>query len=153
MFDAIKPPPPLEPQLQRYPDYARQRQMTLGDLLLENRIVFLAGVINDGSAIEIVMKLLYLQYENKQQEIHFYISSPGGSVTGTLAMYDTMQFLECPVATYCIGMAASGGGIPPARGTKGKRFAPPPPQNMVHPPRGPGGGAGSPIQSPAQQRP
>src|SRR5436189_6032282 len=87
------------PVIQRYRDYARQRQMTLGDLLLENRIVFLAGVINDGSAIEIVMKLLYLQYENKNKEIHFYIASPGGSVTGTLMMYDTMQVLECPVAT------------------------------------------------------
>src|SRR5688572_4691951 len=86
---------PFAPQLQRYRDYARQRQMTLGDLLLENRIVFLAGVINDMSAIEIVMKLLYLQYENRNQEIHFYISSPGGQVTSTFMIYDTMQFLEC----------------------------------------------------------
>src|SRR5437773_2234835 len=93
---------PMEPQVQRWRDYARQRQMTLGDLLLENRIIFLSGPIHEGNPgghpIEIVMKMLYLQYENRTQDIHFYISSPGGSVTGTLAIYDTMQFLECPVA-------------------------------------------------------
>ena len=110
--------------------------MTLGDLLLENRIVFLAGVINDMSAIEIVMKLLFLQYENRTQEIHFYISSPGGSVISTLAIYDTMQFLECPVATYCIGMAASGGAILLTGGTKGKRYALPHAKVMIHQPWG-----------------
>lgn len=142
---------PLEPQLQRYRDYARQRQMTLGDLLLENRIVFLAGVINDASAIEIVMKLLYLQYENKQQEIHFYISSPGGSVTATLSMYDTIQFMECPVATYCIGMAASGGAILLAGGTKGKRYALPHSKIMVHQPWGQVGGQVSDIEIQANE--
>ncbi|HEV3257843.1 MAG TPA: ATP-dependent Clp protease proteolytic subunit [Gemmataceae bacterium] len=142
---------PFEPQLQRYRDYARQRQMTLGDLLLENRIVFLAGVINDMSAIEIVMKLLYLQYENRTQEIHFYISSPGGSVTATLSMYDTMQFLECPVATYCIGMAASGGAILLAGGTKGKRFALPHSKIMVHQPWGQVGGQVSDIEIQANE--
>lgn len=142
---------PLEPQLQRYRDYARQRQMTLGDLLLENRIVFLAGVINDASSIEIVMKLLYLQYENRQQEIHFYIFSPGGSVTGTLSIYDTMQFLECPVATYCIGLAASGGAILLAGGTKGKRFALPHAKIMVHQPWGQVGGQVSDIEIQAKE--
>jgi ATP-dependent Clp protease protease subunit len=142
---------PFEPQLQRYRDYARQRQMTLGDLLLENRIVFLAGVINDLSAIEIVMKLLYLQYENRTQDIHFYISSPGGSVTATLAMYDTMQFLECPVATYCIGMAASGGAILLAGGTKGKRFSLPHAKIMVHQPWGQVGGQVSDIEIQANE--
>jgi ATP-dependent Clp protease protease subunit len=137
---------PLDPQIQRYRDYARQRQMTLGDLLLENRIVFLAGVINDMSAVEIVMKLLYLQYENRTQEIHFYISSPGGSVPATLSIYDTMQFLECPVATYCIGMAASGGAILLAGGTKGKRFALPHSKIMVHQPWGQVGGQVSDIE-------
>ena len=68
---------PLQPLLQRYRDYTRQRQMTLGDLLLENRIIFLAGVINEISGIETVMKMLYLQYENRTQDIHFYITSPG----------------------------------------------------------------------------
>lgn len=142
---------PLEPQLQRYRDYARQRQMTLGDLLLENRIVFLAGVINDNSAIDIVMKLLYLQYESKSQDIHFYISSPGGQVTSTLSIYDTMQFLECPVATYCIGMAASGGAILLAGGTKGKRYSLPHAKVMVHQPWGQVGGQISDIEIQANE--
>jgi ATP-dependent Clp protease protease subunit len=142
---------PLDPMIQRYRDYARQRQMTLGDLLLENRIVFLAGVINDMSAVEIVMKLLYLQYENRTQEIHFYISSPGGSVPATLSIYDTMQFLECPVATYCIGMAASGGAILLAGGTKGKRFALPHAKVMVHQPWGQVGGQVSDIEIQANE--
>lgn len=137
---------PFLPHLQRYREYARQRQMTLGDLLLENRIVFLAGVINDMSAIEIVMKLLYLQYENRSQDIHFYISSPGGSVTATLSIYDTMQFLDCPVSTYCIGLAASGGAILLAGGTKGKRFVLPHAKIMVHQPWGQVGGQVSDIE-------
>jgi ATP-dependent Clp protease protease subunit len=141
----------FEPQMQRYREYARQRQMTLGDLLLENRIVFLAGVINDMSAIDIVMKLLYLQYENRSQEIHFYISSPGGSVTATLSIYDTMQFLECPVSTYCIGMAASGGAILLAGGSKGKRFALPHSKIMVHQPWGQVGGQVSDIEIQANE--
>lgn len=142
---------PFVPQMQRYRDYARQRQMTLGDLLLENRIVFLAGAINEASAIEIVMKLLYLQYENRNQDIHFYISSPGGSVTGTLEMYDTMQFLECPVSTYCLGLAASGGAILLAGGTKGKRFALPHAKIMVHQPWGQVGGQVSDIEIQANE--
>lgn len=141
----------LPPRVQRYRDYMRQRQMTLGDLLLENRIVFLAGPIHDGNAIEVVMKLLYLQYENRTQEVHFYISSPGGSVTATLSMYDTMQFLECPVATYCIGMAASGGAILLAGGTKGKRYALPHSKIMIHQPWGQVGGQVSDIEIQAQE--
>ena len=78
--------------------------------------------------------MLYLQYENRNQEIHFYINSPGGSVTSTLAIYDTMQFLECPIATYCMGMAASGAAILLAAGTKGKRFALPHAKVMIHQP-------------------
>jgi len=113
--------------------------------------VFLAGVINDMSAVEIVMKLLYLQYENRTQEIHFYISSPGGSVPATLSIYDTMQFLECPVATYCIGMAASGGAILLAGGTKGKRFALPHAKVMVHQPWGQVGGQVSDIEIQANE--
>ena len=141
----------LPPSIQRYRDYARQRQLTLGDLLLENRIIFLAGVINDISSIEIVMKMLYLQYENRSQDIHFYISSPGGTVTSTFAIYDTMQFLECPVATYCIGMAASGGAILLAGGTKGKRFALPHSKIMVHQPHGGVGGQVSDIEIQARE--
>src|SRR6186713_3421053 len=84
-----------------YQSYQRQRTLTLGDLLLENRIIFLQGEIYDGNANEIVMKLLYLQSENRRKDIHFYINSPGGSVSATMAMYDTMQILTCAVATYC----------------------------------------------------
>jgi ATP-dependent Clp protease protease subunit len=142
---------PFPPHLQRYREYARQRQMTLGDLLLENRIVFLAGVINDMSAIEIVMKLLYLQYENRNQEISFYISSPGGAVTATLMIYDTMQFLEAPVSTYCLGMSASGGAILLAGGTKGRRFALPHSKIMVHQPWGQVGGQVSDIEIQANE--
>jgi ATP-dependent Clp protease protease subunit len=139
------------PVLQRYRDYARQRQMTLSDLLLENRIIFLAGVINEISGIETVMKMLYLQYENRTQDIHFYISSPGGSVTATLQIYDTMQFLECPVATYCLGLAASGGAILLAGGTKGKRFALTHSKIMVHQPWGQVGGQVSDIEIQANE--
>src|SRR2546426_6112358 len=98
-----------------------------------------------------VMKLLYLQYENRNQEIHFYISSPGGSVPATLSIYDTMQFLECPVATYCIGMAASGGAILLAGGTKGKRFALPHAKVMIHQPWGQVGGQVSDIEIQAEE--
>ncbi|MFO0945518.1 MAG: ATP-dependent Clp protease proteolytic subunit [Planctomycetota bacterium] len=138
--------PVWQPRMQRYRDYARQRQMTLGDLLLENRIVFLEGVIDDHSANAAVMKLLFLQYENKKQEIHFYINSPGGSVSSTLAVYDTMQFLECPIATYVIGMAASGAAVLLAGGTKGKRFALPHATVMIHQPHGSVGGQVSDIE-------
>ena len=119
-----------------YAAYQRQRSLTLGDLLLENRIIFLQGEIYDGNANEIVMKLLYLQSENRRKDIHFYINSPGGSVTATLAMYDTMQILTCPVATYCVGLAASGGAVLLAGGTKGKRFALPHAKVMIHQPSG-----------------
>lgn len=141
----------MPPQIQRYRDYQRQRQMTLGDLLLENRIVFVEGVINDAVANITVMKLLFLQYENKSQEISFYINSPGGSVTATLAIYDTMQFLQCPIATYCVGLAASGGAILLAGGTKGKRFALPHSKIMIHQPWGQVGGQVSDIQIQAEE--
>jgi ATP-dependent Clp protease protease subunit len=123
-----------------YRDYQRQRSMTLGDLLLENRIIFLQGEIRSDNANELVMKLLYLQSENRRKDIHFYINSPGGSVTATLAIYDTMQILSCPVATYCVGLAASGGSILLAGGTKGKRFALPHAKIMMHQPWGGVGG-------------
>lgn len=127
-------------------DYSRQRQMGLGDLLLENRIVFLDGQIHDGSANLIVMKLLFLQAENRHQDIHLYVNSPGGSVTATMAIYDTMQFLDCSVATYCVGLAASGGAIVLAGGTKGKRYALPHSKVMIHQPYGSVGGQVSDIE-------
>ena len=136
---------------QAYMDYQRQRQMTLGDLLLENRIVFLQGEIYDGNANELVMKLLYLQSENRRKDIHFYINSPGGSVTATLAIYDTMQMLTCPVSTYCVGLAASGGAILLAGGAPEKRFALPNSKIMIHQPHGGVGGQVSDIEIQAEQ--
>ncbi len=119
-----------------YQQYQRQRQMTLGDLLLENRIVFLQGEIYSGNANELVMKLLYLQSENRKKDIHFYLNSPGGDVIATLAIYDVMQILTCPVATYCVGQAASGAAVLLAGGTKGKRFCLPNSRVMIHQPYG-----------------
>lgn len=134
-----------------YQSYQRQRQMTLGDLLLENRIVFLQGEIYTGNANEVVMKLLYLQSENRRKDIHFYLNSPGGSVTATLAIYDTMQMLSCPVATYCVGEAASGAAILLAGGSKGKRYALPNSRVMVHQPLGGVGGQVSDIEIQARE--
>lgn len=131
--------------------YQRQRQMTLGDLLLENRIVFLQGEIHTGNANELVMKLLYLQSENRKKDIHFYINSPGGDVIATLAIYDTMQILSCPVATYCVGHAMSGAAILLAGGTKGKRSALPNSRIMVHQPHGGVGGQVSDIEIQARE--
>ena len=145
---------PMQPQLQRYRDYARQRQMTLADLLLENRIIFLGSAPETGGSPEIsdflanitIQKLLFLQYENKNQEIHMYINCPGGSVSATLAIYDTMQFLECPISTYCMGLAASGAAVILAAGTKGKRYALPNAKVMIHEPWGQVGGQVSDIE-------
>jgi ATP-dependent Clp protease protease subunit len=143
--------PPLADPLLNYRDYQRQRQLTLGDLLLENRIILLQGVIHDGNANELVMKLLYLQSENRRKDIHFYINSPGGSVSATLAIYDTMQILSCPVATYCVGLAASGGAVLLAGGAKGKRLALPHAKVMIHQPYGQVGGQVSDIEIQAKE--
>ena len=116
--------------------YQRQRQLTLGDLLLENRIVFLQGEIHTGNANELVMKLLYLQSENRRKDIHFYMNSPGGDVIATLAILDTMNIISCPVATYCVGQAASGAAVLLAGGEKGKRFCLPNSRVMIHQPAG-----------------
>jgi ATP-dependent Clp protease protease subunit len=125
--------------------------MTLGDLLLENRIIFLQGEIHDGNANGLVMQLLYLQSENRRQDINFYINSPGGSVTSTMAIYDTMQILSCPVATYCVGLAASGAAVLLAGGTKGKRFILPHAKVMIHQPHGGVGGQVSDIEIQANE--
>ncbi len=150
---------PFDPKNQRFREYMRQRQMTLGDLLLENRIVFLGSspetggnpAITDYLANITIQKLLFLQYENRTQEIHLYINCPGGSVTATLAIYDTMQFLECPIATYCMGLAASGAAIILVAGTKGKRYALPHSKIMVHQPWGQVGGQVSDIEIQANE--
>src|SRR5438094_7589574 len=149
----------FDPRLQRYREYARQRQMTLGDLLLENRIVFLGSspetggnpAITDYLANVTIQKLLFLQYENRNQEIHFYINCPGGSVTATLAIYDTMQYMECPISTYCMGIAASGAAIILAAGTKGKRYALPNSKVMIHQPWGQVGGQITDIEIQAKE--
>ncbi len=134
-----------------YQQYQRQRQMTLGDLLLENRIVFLQGEIYSGNANEVVMKLLYLQSENRKKDVHFYINSPGGDVVATLAIYDVMQILTCPVATYCVGQAASGAAVLLAGGSKGKRFCLPHSRVMIHQPFGGVGGQVSDIEIQAEE--
>ena len=144
-------PPLAGPASQSYREYQRQRQLTLGDLLLENRIILLQGVIHDANANELVMKLLYLQSENRRKDIHFYINSPGGSVSATLAIYDTMQILSCPVATYCVGLAASGGAVLLTGGAKGKRFALPHAKVMIHQPYGQVGGQVSDIEIQAKE--
>jgi ATP-dependent Clp protease protease subunit len=150
---------PIDPLAQRYRDYARQRQLTWGDLLLENRVVFLGSspetggnpVITDYLANLTIQKLLFLQYENKSQEIHMYINCPGGSVSATLAIYDTMQFLECPINTYCMGLAASGAAIILAAGAKGRRFSLPHAKVMIHQPYGQVGGQVSDIEIQANE--
>ncbi len=125
--------------------------MTLGDLLLENRIVFLQGEIHTGNANELVMKLLYLQSENKKKPINFYLNSPGGDVIATLAIYDVMQIMSCPVATYCVGQAASGAAVLLAGGSKGKRFCLPHSRVMIHQPHGGVGGQVSDIEIQADE--
>ena len=151
--------PSYESYVQRYQNYARQRQMSLGDLLLENRIVFLGSspetggnpAITDYLANITIQKLLFLQQENSKQEIHMYINCPGGSVTATLAIYDTMQFLECQISTYCMGLAASGAAIILAAGSKGKRYALPHSKIMIHQPYGQVGGQISDIEIQANE--
>jgi ATP-dependent Clp protease protease subunit len=150
---------PFDAQLNRYRDYARQRQMTLSDLLLENRIIFLGSspetggnpAITDYLANITIQKMLFLAYENKNQEINMYINCPGGSVTATLAIYDTMQFLECPINTYCMGLAASGAAIILVAGTKGRRYALPHSKIMIHQPWGQVGGQVSDIEIQANE--
>ncbi|MBX3442109.1 MAG: ATP-dependent Clp protease proteolytic subunit [Planctomyces sp.] len=137
------------PMAQR--DYTRTRQLGIGDLLLENRIIFLDGPIHDSMANLIVMKLLYLQSENRHQDVHLYINSPGGSVTATLAVYDTIQYLECDVCTYCVGLAASGAAILMAGGARGKRYILPHAKMMIHQPYGQVGGQVSDIEIQAKE--
>lgn len=132
--------------LQNSHDISRQRQMGIGDLLLENRIIFLDGPVHDSSANNIVMKLLYLQHEARKQDIHLYVNSPGGSVTAAMAIYDTMQYIDCDVATYCVGLAASAGALLVAGGQAEKRYILPHAKMMIHQPWGGVGGQVSDIE-------
>ena len=102
--------------------------------LLKDRIIFLGSGVNDEVANAIVAQMLFLQSDNPKADIHFYINSPGGSVTAGMAIYDTMQFVTCDVATYCIGQAASMGALLLTAGTKGKRSALPNSRIMIHQP-------------------
>jgi ATP-dependent Clp protease protease subunit len=116
--------------------YQRYREMTIDELLLENRVIFLVGEINISSATGVIMRLLHLQNQKKGVDINLYVNSPGGSVDDTLAIYDTIRYLSCEVATYCIGRAQSGGAVILAAGAKGKRYALPHARVMIHQPFG-----------------
>jgi ATP-dependent Clp protease protease subunit len=131
--------------------YQRYREMTIDELLLENRVIFLVGEINYGSATGVIMRLLHLQNQKPGTDINLYINSPGGSVDDTLAIYDTMRFLNCEVATFCIGKAMSGGAIILASGTKGKRFILPHARVMIHQPFGGVYGQTSDVQIQAEE--
>lgn len=117
-------------------NYQRTREMTIEELLLEHRIVFMIGEINWSTASRVMMQMLYLDHQRRGQEINFYINSPGGAVDDTLALYDTMRFLGSPIATYCIGRAYSGAAVLLTAGTKGKRYMLPHAKVMMHQPYG-----------------
>jgi ATP-dependent Clp protease protease subunit len=111
-----------------------ERAYDIYSRLLKDRIIFLGGQVNDDAANLIIAQLLFLSNEDSKSDIHFYINSPGGSITAGLAVYDTMRFLRCNVATYCIGQAASMGAVLFAGGEKGKRFILPNGRVLLHQP-------------------
>jgi ATP-dependent Clp protease protease subunit len=113
-----------------------ERSWDIYSRLLKERIIFIGDEVTDQSANVAIAQLLYLQFENKNQDISIYINSPGGSVTAGLAIYDTLQFVTCNIATYCLGQAASMGAVLLAAGTKGKRYALPHARIMIHQPWG-----------------
>ncbi len=113
-----------------------ERAMDIYSRLLKDRIVFLGTAINDDVANAVVAQLLFLQSDDPKSPIHLYINSPGGSVTAGMAIYDTMQFISCDVATYCVGQAASMGALLLAAGAKSKRFVLPNSRIMIHQPWG-----------------
>jgi ATP-dependent Clp protease protease subunit len=113
-----------------------ERSMDIYSRLLKDRIVFIGSPIDDGVANVVIAQMLFLQMEDPKKDIHLYINSPGGVVTGGMAIYDTMNFLQCDVVTYCIGQAASMATVLLAAGAKGKRFALPNARIMIHQPSG-----------------
>ncbi len=113
-----------------------ERVFDIYSRLLKDRIIFLQGGVDDHSANLIVAQMLFLQFDDPKADIHLYINSPGGSVTAGLSIYDTMQYVTCDVATYCIGQAASMGAVLLAAGAKGKRNALPHARVMIHQPLG-----------------
>jgi len=135
----------------QYGQYQRYRQMSLDDMLLENRIVFLIGEISYQRAADVIMKMLYLDNLKRSSEISLYINSPGGSVDDTMAIYDTMRFVSSPIATYCIGRAQSGAAVILAAGTKGRRHALPHAKVMLHQPWGGVSGQAADIKIQAEE--
>ena len=125
--------------------------MDIFSRLLKDRIVFIGTPIDDVVANLVIAQMLYLQMEDPKKDIHLYINSPGGVVTGGMAIYDTINFLQCDVVTYCIGMAASMSTVLLAAGTKGKRFALPNSRVMIHQPSGGAGGQASDIAIAAKE--
>ena len=109
-----------------------ERSYDIYSRMLNERIIFLVGEVDDAMAASITAQLLYLEAMDPEKDIHMYINSPGGSVTAGMAMYDTMKYIKCDVATYCIGIAASMGSFLLAGGTKGKRYALPNAEVMIH---------------------
>lgn len=132
-------------------NYQRTREMTIDELLLENRVVFLFGEINQSSAARITMQMLYLENQKKAQDINLYINSPGGAVDDTLSIYDTMRFISSKVSTYCLGRAYSGAALLLAAGEKGKRYILPHAKVMIHQPYGGVTGQASDIKIQAEE--
>ena len=128
-----------------------ERTYDIYSRLLLDRIVFISGEVNDEMANAICAQMLFLQSQDAKKEISVYVNSPGGSVTAGLAIYDTMQFVTCPIATYCIGQAASMGAVLLAAGTKGRRFALPNARIMVHQPSGGAEGKATDIEITAKE--
>ncbi len=128
-----------------------ERSMDIYSRLLKDRIIFIGTPIDDMVANLVIAQLLYLQMEDAKKDIHLYINSPGGVVTGGMAIYDTMNFLQCDVQTFCIGMAASMSTVLLAAGTKGKRFALPNSRVMIHQPSGGAGGQAADISIAAKE--
>jgi ATP-dependent Clp protease protease subunit len=125
--------------------------MTIDELLLENRVVFMVGEIHQGSAAKVMMQMLYLENLKRGSDISLYINSPGGAVDDTLAIYDTMRFISSPVSTFCMGRAYSGAAVLLAAGTKGKRYVLPHAKVMIHQPFGGVGGQAEDIRIQAEQ--
>ncbi len=117
-----------------------ERSYDIFSRLLKDRIIFLSEDVNQATASLVVAQMLFLESEDPDKEIHFYINSPGGSITDGMAIYDTINYIKCPVSTICVGMAASMGAFLLAAGTKGKRFATPNAEIMIHQPLIGGGG-------------
>jgi len=128
-----------------------ERSYDIYSRLLNDRIVFLSEEVNDTTASLVVAQLLYLEAQDPDKDIQFYINSPGGSVSAGMAIYDTMQYIKCDVSTICVGMAASMGAFLLAAGTKGKRFALPNAEIMIHQPMGGAKGQTTDIKIHAEQ--